>query len=61
MDIVLNGVAHKQNSKEMTISGSKSESNRLLILQNLFPEISIPEIDGLSTTLIINVLPSLAI
>ena len=41
MDIVLNGVANKKNSQEITISGSKSESNRLLILQNLFPEISI--------------------
>ena len=41
MDILLNGVADKKNSQEITISGSKSESNRLLILQNLFPEISI--------------------
>ena len=28
-------------SDEITISGSKSESNRLLILQNLFPEVAI--------------------
>ena len=41
MDILLNVLAEKKINEEITISGSKSESNRLLILQNLFPEIKI--------------------
>jgi len=41
MDILLNVVEDKKINEQITISGSKSESNRLLILQNLFPEISI--------------------
>ena len=41
MDILLNVSNSKKNIEEITISGSKSESNRLLILQQLFPEISI--------------------
>ncbi|WP_435415451.1 3-phosphoshikimate 1-carboxyvinyltransferase [Polaribacter aestuariivivens] len=41
MDILLNVLKDKKIKEEITISGSKSESNRLLILQNLFPEISI--------------------
>ena len=41
MDILLNVLADKKIDQEITISGSKSESNRLLILQKLFPEISI--------------------
>jgi 3-phosphoshikimate 1-carboxyvinyltransferase len=41
MDILLNVVEQKKINQKITISGSKSESNRLLILQNLFPEISI--------------------
>ena len=41
MDILLNVLGDTKISDEITISGSKSESNRLLILQNLFPEISI--------------------
>jgi 3-phosphoshikimate 1-carboxyvinyltransferase len=41
MDILLNVLADNKINEEITISGSKSESNRLLILQNLFPEISI--------------------
>ena len=41
MDIVLHVLEDKKINQEITISGSKSESNRLLILQNLFPEISI--------------------
>ena len=41
MDILLNVAENKKINQEITISGSKSESNRLLILQNLFPEISI--------------------
>lgn len=45
MDILLNVVENKKIQKEFTISGSKSESNRLLILQKLFPEI---EIENLS-------------
>lgn len=41
MDILLNVLGDKKINQEITISGSKSESNRLLILQKLFPEISI--------------------
>lgn len=41
MDILLNVLEDKKLHQEITISGSKSESNRLLILQKLFPEISI--------------------
>ena len=41
MDILLNVLVDKNIKEEITISGSKSESNRLLILQKLFPEISI--------------------
>lgn len=41
MDILLNVSNSKKIIEELTISGSKSESNRLLILQQLFPEISI--------------------
>ncbi|KGL61867.1 3-phosphoshikimate 1-carboxyvinyltransferase [Polaribacter sp. Hel1_85] len=38
---MLNVVENKKIKEKITISGSKSESNRLLILQNLFPELSI--------------------
>lgn len=41
MDLLLYVLKHKKISQRITISGSKSESNRLLILQKLFPEISI--------------------
>ena len=41
MDILLSVLEDKKIKEEITISGSKSESNRLLILQNLFPEIAI--------------------
>ncbi|MCL7753928.1 3-phosphoshikimate 1-carboxyvinyltransferase [Polaribacter sp. Z022] len=41
MDILLNVVDNKKINENITISGSKSESNRLLILQNLFPEVTI--------------------
>ena len=41
MDILLNVLKDKKITEEIIISGSKSESNRLLILQNLFPELSI--------------------
>ena len=41
MDILLNVLEDKKIHEEITISGSKSESNRLLILQKLFSEIDI--------------------
>jgi 3-phosphoshikimate 1-carboxyvinyltransferase len=41
MDVLLNVLKGVKIKEEITISGSKSESNRLLILQNLFPEITI--------------------
>ena len=40
MDILLSTLGRKKINEKITISGSKSESNRLLILQKLFPEIS---------------------
>ena len=41
MDILLNLLDDKKINEEIMISGSKSESNRLLILQKLFSEIAI--------------------
>ena len=41
MNVLLEGIENKKIKKEITISGSKSESNRLLILQQLFSTISI--------------------
>ncbi len=41
MDVLLNHLKDKKIKEKITISGSKSESNRLLILQKLFPEILI--------------------
>ena len=41
MDILLNALRDKKINEKITISGSKSESNRLLILQKLFPQILI--------------------
>ena len=41
MDILLNVLENQKINEEIRISGSKSESNRLLILQSLYPEISI--------------------
>lgn len=41
MNILLHKLFNQKVSEHITISGSKSESNRLLILQNLFPEITI--------------------
>ena len=41
MDILLSVLENKIINEKITISGSKSESNRLLILKKLFPEITI--------------------
>ncbi len=41
MDILLNVLENKKINQKITISGSKSESNRLLILQKLFSELAI--------------------
>jgi 3-phosphoshikimate 1-carboxyvinyltransferase len=41
MNLLLNILEDSIINEEIIISGSKSESNRLLILQNLFPEFSI--------------------
>jgi len=41
MDILLKQLSNKNVIEKITISGSKSESNRLLILQKLFPELKI--------------------
>ena len=45
MDIILNKSAINQQSS-ITITGSKSESNRLLLLQALYPEISIENLSN---------------
>ncbi len=44
MDLLLNVFESEKIHKKVIISGSKSESNRLLILQQLFPEIHIENI-----------------
>lgn len=41
MDLRIEGVENKLIEKSIRVSGSKSESNRLLILQQLFPKIKI--------------------
>ncbi|MGB0879358.1 MAG: 3-phosphoshikimate 1-carboxyvinyltransferase [Polaribacter sp.] len=41
MNVLLQGIKSKKIHKKITISGSKSESNRLLILQQFFPDIQI--------------------
>ena len=41
MNLLLNILEDSIINEEIIISGSKSESNRLLILQNLFPEVSL--------------------
>jgi 3-phosphoshikimate 1-carboxyvinyltransferase len=46
MDILLNVLKNKKFKESITISGSKSESNRLLILQKLFPEIKIENLSN---------------
>ncbi|MGJ8743781.1 3-phosphoshikimate 1-carboxyvinyltransferase [Polaribacter sp.] len=44
MNILLRKLKEQKIAQKITISGSKSESNRLLILQNLFPEITIKNV-----------------
>ena len=46
MDILLNVLKNKKFKESITISGSKSESNRLLILQKLFSEIKIENLSN---------------
>ncbi len=41
MDLILHKSKIKEHHSEITITGSKSESNRLLLLQALYPEITI--------------------
>ena len=41
MNLLLTSLKGKKNNENIIISGSKSESNRLLILQKLFPKITI--------------------
>lgn len=50
MNIRIEGVENKLITKSVIISGSKSESNRLLILQKLFPEISIENLSDSDDT-----------
>lgn len=46
MDLLLRVPKKEKFNHEITISGSKSESNRLLILQKLFPEINIANLSS---------------
>lgn len=50
MNIRIEGVENKLITKSVVVSGSKSESNRLLILQKLFPEISIDNLSDSDDT-----------
>ena len=50
MNIRIEGVKKKLIKEAISISGSKSESNRLLILQKLFPEISIENVSDSDDT-----------
>ena len=50
MNIQIEGIDNKLIRKEVFISGSKSESNRLLILQKLFPEITIENLSDSDDT-----------
>lgn len=50
MDVSIKGVESELITGSVFISGSKSESNRLLILQKLFPEISIENLSDSDDT-----------
>ncbi|WP_420551503.1 3-phosphoshikimate 1-carboxyvinyltransferase [Tenacibaculum aiptasiae] len=50
MNLHLKTKENKKIASEITISGSKSESNRLLILQQLFPSISIDNLSDSDDT-----------
>ena len=50
MKVRIEGVENKLIKDEVFISGSKSESNRLLILQKLFPEITIENLSDSDDT-----------
>ena len=50
MDLQIEGVENKLITAEIKISGSKSESNRLLILQELFPNLRIENLSDSDDT-----------
>lgn len=50
MDLQIQGIANRLIEREIQISGSKSESNRLLILQQLFPNIRIENLSDSDDT-----------
>ena len=50
MDLQIRGIDNKLIDREITISGSKSESNRLLILQKLFSNIDIENLSDSDDT-----------
>jgi 3-phosphoshikimate 1-carboxyvinyltransferase len=50
MNVRIEGVENKLITSQIQISGSKSESNRLLILQKLFPEIAIENLSDSDDT-----------
>ncbi len=50
MDLQIRGIDNKLIDAEITISGSKSESNRLLILQKLFSDIDIENLSNSDDT-----------
>lgn len=50
MDLYIKGIENKVIRETINVSGSKSESNRLLILKQLFPEISIANLSDSDDT-----------
>ncbi len=54
MDITLHKSKIVNRSSEITITGSKSESNRLLLLQALFPELEINNLSNSDDTLVMS-------
>lgn len=50
MDLLLKKTKNELDVNEITISGSKSESNRLLILQKLYPQITIENLSDSDDT-----------
>ncbi len=54
MDITLHKSKSVNSNSEITITGSKSESNRLLLLQALYPELKINNLSNSDDTLVMS-------
>jgi len=50
MDLLINGIENKLIKKSIQVSGSKSESNRLLVLQQLFSNLEIKNLSDSDDT-----------